>query len=92
MNRGTPLELGYDKWTNNFYFNKEFVMQSVHYLMGNQRLLIIQNKSVLLPNLEVEKVKNISGALKTSLLVIPILILILLGGLVNYLRSRRFGR
>ena len=92
VDRNKPLELGYDKWTNNFYFNKEFVQQSVHYLMGNQSLLSIQNKSVLLPHLDIEKVNNISGTLKTILLIIPILILILLGVVVYYMRSHRFGR
>ena len=28
-----PLELGYDKWTNNFYGNKECLINSINYLL-----------------------------------------------------------
>ncbi len=92
LDKGNPLELGYDKWTNNFYYNKEFIKQSIHYLMENQSLLSIQNKSLVISHLDIEKVKNMSGILKTSLLMIPILILILMGVVVYYLRKHRFGQ
>ena len=31
-----PLELGYDKWTNKLYGNKEFLMNCVNYLLRRQ--------------------------------------------------------
>jgi len=92
VDKGSPLELGYDKWTNNFYFNKVFIQQTIHYLMGNQKLLHLQNKTVVLPRLDIQKVKQISGRLKTALLVIPLMILMLLGGWVYRWRTLRFGR
>ena len=92
LDKGNPLELGYDKWTNNFYYNKEFIKQSIHYLMENQCLLSIQNKSLVISHLDIEKVKNMSGILKTSLLMIPILILILMGVVVYYWGKHRFGQ
>ena len=92
VDKGKPLELGYDKWTNNFYFNKVFLQQSIHYLMGNNPLLNIKNKSFTLPRLDREKVKNISGSLKVGLLLAPLLILFLIGGLFYRLRIRKFGQ
>ena len=92
LDKGNPLELGYDKWTNNFYSNKVFLQKTVHHLMGNQKLLHLQNKTVFLPQLDFQKVKEISGLLKTSLLIIPLLILLALGGLVYRLRTRKFSR
>lgn len=92
VDKGSPLELGYDKWTNNFYFNKVFLQQTIHYLMGNQKLLHLQNKTVVLPRLDIQKVKQVSGRLKTALLVIPLMILLLLGGWVYRWRTHRFGR
>ena len=92
LDKGNPLELGYDKWTNNFYYNKEFIQQSIHYLMENRSLLSVQNKSLVISHLDIEKVINMSGILKTSLLMIPILILILMGVVVYYLRKHRFGQ
>lgn len=92
VDKTTPLELGYDKWTNNFYYNKIFLQQSVHYLMDNQKLLNIQNKTVILPRLDFQKVKNISGRLRTLLLVIPLMVLLLLGGGFYRWRIVKYGR
>ena len=92
VDKGNPLELGYDKWSNNFYFNKVFLQQTVHYLMGNQKLLKLQNKTVELPRLDFQKVERMSGLLKPLMLLIPLIILFLLGGLVYRWRIRKFGR
>ena len=92
VDKGNPLELGYDKWSNNFYFNKVFLQQTVHYLMGNQKLLKLQNKTVELPRLDFQKVERLSGLLKPLMLLIPLIILFLLGGLVYRWRIRKFGR
>ena len=46
VDKGSPLELGFDKWTNNFYANKNFLQNCVHHLMGNHSLLEIRNKEV----------------------------------------------
>jgi ABC-2 type transport system permease protein len=92
VDKGNPLELGYDKWTNNFYFNKVFLQQTVHHLMGNQKLLQLQNKSVELPRLDFQKVAQRSDWLKILMLLIPLVILLLLGALVFRWRIRRFGQ
>ncbi len=92
VDKGNPLQLGYDKWTNNFYFNKVFLQQTVHHLMGNQKLLQLQNKNVVLPRLDFQKVKQHSGLLKTLMLLIPLVILLLLGALISRWRIRRFSQ
>ena len=44
LKNGRPLELGYDKWTNNFYGNKEFLVNSINYLLDDTGLINIRNK------------------------------------------------
>jgi ABC-2 type transport system permease protein len=92
VDKGKPLELGYDKWTHNFYFNKVFLQQSIHYMMGNTALLNIKKKSVVLPRLDPEKVKKISVRLKAVLLLSPLLVLFLIGEVFYRLRIRKFGQ
>ena len=92
VDKGNPLELGYDKWTNNFYSNKIFLQQSVHYLMENHKLLKLQNKTIELPQLDFQKVKTKSTFLKTLMLFIPLMILFLTGGLVYRRRLQKFSR
>lgn len=92
VDKSNPLELGYDKWTNNFYDNKNFVQQSLHYLMGNEALLSIKNKTVVLPQLDLQKTKALSRTLKAVLLLAPLLILLLIGGILLRWRGRKFGQ
>ena len=92
VDKSNPLELGYDKWTNNFYDNKNYVQQSLHYLMGNEALLSIKNKTVVLPQLDLQKTKVLSPTLKAVLLLAPLLILLLIGGILLRWRGRKFGQ
>jgi hypothetical protein len=45
-----------------------------------------------LPRFNIDKVKKFSGDLKLGLLVIPLLILLFFGGLLHWLRIRKFGQ
>ena len=51
------LELGYDKWTNNMYANKEFMLNCVNYLLDDNGLINIRSKEVDLPILDKQKVE-----------------------------------
>jgi gliding-associated putative ABC transporter substrate-binding component GldG len=42
-----PLELGYDKWTNKLYGNKEFMMNCVNYLLDDNGLINIRSAKPL---------------------------------------------
>ena len=65
LDKGNPLELGYDKWTNNYYGNKDFLKNCIHYLMNDNSLLNIRNKDVSLRMLDMKIVgqKVMSGEL-----------------------------
>ena len=69
----------------------------IAYVVGDihghlKQLLNIQNKTVILPRLDFQKVKNISGRLRTVLLVIPLMVLLLLGGGFYRWRIVKYGR
>ena len=53
---GNPLELGFDKWTQNVYGNKEFIINCVNYLLDDNGLINIRSKEVNIPLLDKEKV------------------------------------
>ena len=46
LDKGNPLELGYDKWTNNLYANKAFLHNTVHYLMNENERLLLRSKQI----------------------------------------------
>jgi len=92
IDKGTPLELGFDKWTNNLYGNKEFLMNCVNYLLDDTGLINIRSKDVNLPLLDKEKVyQNYSWA-QVITVGLPIVILALFGFLFTYLRKKTYSK
>ena len=87
-----PLELGYDKWTNKLYGNKEFLLNCVNYLLDDNGLINIRSKVVNLPILDKEIVyENYSSAQIISV-GIPLLILAIFGLLFTFLRKRKYSK
>ena len=86
-----PLELGYDKWTNKLYGNKEFLMNCVNYLLDDNGLINIRSKEVNLPLLDKEKVYQDYSLIQGITVGLPIVILAIFGFLFAYLRKRKYG-
>jgi gliding-associated putative ABC transporter substrate-binding component GldG len=87
-----PLELGYDKWTNNFYANKEFMMNCVNYLLDDNGLINIRSKEVNLPILDKEKVYASYTQSQVITVAVPIIILLLFGVAFTFLRKRKYSK
>ncbi len=87
-----PLELGYDKWTNNFYANKEFLLNCVNYMLDDNGLINIRSKEVKLPLLDKEKVYAQYTQSQVITVAVPIVILILFGLAFTILRKRRYSK
>ena len=55
IDKNKPLKLGYDKWTNNNYSNKEFILNKIHEFTNNKAFLNSRNKKI--NSLIIDKVK-----------------------------------
>ena len=87
-----PMELGYDKWTNKFYGNKEFMMNCVNYLIDDSGLINIRNKVVNLPILDKEKVYDNYTSAQIISVGLPIIILGIFGLIFTFFRKRKYGK
>ncbi|MFM2214360.1 MAG: hypothetical protein RL427_1623 [Bacteroidota bacterium] len=87
-----PLELGYDKWTNNLYANKEFMMNCVNYLLDDNGLINIRSKEVDLPILDKEKVVANYTSSQVITVAAPLVILVLFGIGFTVLRKRKYSK
>ncbi|MDO5607036.1 MAG: gliding motility-associated ABC transporter substrate-binding protein GldG [Capnocytophaga sp.] len=92
ISNNAPLELGYDKWTNNFYDNKAFLLNSLNYLFDETGLLALRNKKVQLAFLDKEKVAETQNSWKVKSLLIPLLILMLIGIGTHFWYKKTFSR
>jgi gliding-associated putative ABC transporter substrate-binding component GldG len=86
-----PLELGFDKWTNNLYANKEFMMNCVNYLLDDNGLINIRSKDVDLPLLNKEEVYKNYTMSQMITVGLPIVILAIFGFLFTFLRKRKYS-
>lgn len=89
---GQPLELGYDKWTNKLYANKEFMINCVNYLLDDNGLINIRNKEVDLPILDQQKVIEQYTNTQIVTVGLPILILLVFGILFTIIRKRKYSK
>lgn len=87
-----PVELGYDQRSGNLYDNKDFLMNSVNYMLDDNGLINIRSKDFDLPLLDKEKVYAHYTAIQILTIGLPILILGVFGLLFTYLRLRKYAR
>lgn len=87
-----PLELGYDKWTNQLYGNKEFMLNCVNYLLDDNGLINIRSKEVSLPLLDPERVYAQYTVTQWVTVGVPLLILAVFGLVFTRLRHRKYAR
>ncbi len=92
IRNGKPLELGYDKWTNNFYGNKEFMINSINYLLDDNGLINIRTKKVGIPFLDYEKIMTQKTKWQLINIALPVVLTIVLGFFFNYYRKYKYGK
>lgn len=90
LDEGKPLELGYDKWTNESYGNRDFLLNCVNYLMGDSGLLSIRTKSVDIPFLDREKAYKEASYWKALNVAAPLVGLAIHYVIYTLLRRRRY--
>jgi len=90
LQKGQPLELGFDRFTGNTYGNKEFLLNSVNYLLDDSGLIDIRSKEISIAFLDSEKIARERGKWQILNLVTPIILLIIGGLLFTYFRKRRY--
>jgi gliding-associated putative ABC transporter substrate-binding component GldG len=91
IDKGAPLALGYDKWTNNYYANKGLIMNTVHYLTGNRERLALREKSWKVALLDTQKIQQKGNFWKAIMLLGPLFLGILLGWTNQAFRSKHLS-
>jgi len=89
---GAPLELGYDKWTNYMYANKEFLLNCINYLLDDNGLINIRNKEVHVPILDKEKVYANYTTTQIITVGVPMLLLLVFGIAFTYIRNSKYTK
>ncbi len=92
LRNGIPLELGYDKWTNSSYGNKEFLVNCINYLLDDNGLINIRNKRVTIPLLDAEKIASQKTKWQLINIGAPVFLTLLMGMFFWVYRKRKFTK
>ncbi|MCX2679332.1 gliding motility-associated ABC transporter substrate-binding protein GldG [Galbibacter sp. EGI 63066] len=85
-----PLINGVDKWTKQFYANREFLLNSVNYLLDDDGLINIRTKEVTLSFLDKQKTYDEKGFWQLVNIGVPIVLILVFGGLFTYFKRRKY--
>jgi gliding-associated putative ABC transporter substrate-binding component GldG len=85
-----PVQNGYDQWTQQIYGNKDFLINSINYLMDDEGLIAIRSKNIELPLLDAQKVNETYTISQVITVGVPIVLLVAFGFTFTYIRKRKY--
>ncbi|MEH6765220.1 MAG: gliding motility-associated ABC transporter substrate-binding protein GldG [Aequorivita antarctica] len=92
MQGNRPLELGFDKMTNSFYGNKEFLLNTVNYLLDDSGLINIRTQQIAVPFLDPQKTVEQRSKWQILNILLPLGLLALFGIAFTFYRKRKYTR
>ncbi|NVN94860.1 MAG: gliding motility-associated ABC transporter substrate-binding protein GldG [Bacteroidetes bacterium] len=90
--KGYPLPLGYDQYTGQMFGNKEFILNCVNYLCDDSGLISVRSRELKLRMLDKTKIEKSKIQWQVINVVLPIVIVILFGFLMTFMRKHRYTR
>ncbi|WP_347156580.1 gliding motility-associated ABC transporter substrate-binding protein GldG [Pontibacter chitinilyticus] len=87
-----PFELGFDRYSNVKFANKELAMNTIHYLLDANGLINVRSKEIVLRPLDKIRLREEKTYWQLLNLVAPIVLLVLFGVIRFYLRRRKYER
>ena len=88
--QGRPLPLGYDRYTQMQFGNRDFIVNSVLYLADEAGWMQLRQKEITLRMINDQRARESRVTAQVVSIVIPLLILALVGASVTWTRRRRY--
>lgn len=89
--KGRPHDLSTDKWTNEQFGNKDFLINAVDYLLDDTGLISLRNKNLQINNLDKKKAFEQRSYWQFLNVALPLILLFGFGFVFNYLRRRKYS-
>ena len=91
LQKGKPFDLAQDKWTGEQFGNKDFLLNAVDYLLDDNGLIGLRNKSVQINLLDKERAYQEKTFWQFVNIVLPLLVLLTFGFVFQYVRKRTYS-
>jgi len=82
--------LGIDKWTNQQFGNKEFLLNCVDYLLDDTGLIELRSKKTKINFLDKQKAYAEAQKWQLINILFPLVLLAIFGFVFNYFRLKKF--
>ncbi|MBP5340788.1 MAG: gliding motility-associated ABC transporter substrate-binding protein GldG [Bacteroidales bacterium] len=86
------LPLGYDFYTQTMYANKDFLLNAVNYLVGDEGMMDSRSRSIKLRKLDVLKVREQRTRYQVINIICPLLLLAATGGVILLVRRKKYTK
>lgn len=90
--QGQPLPLGYDRYTQTQFGNRDFMVNAVLYLTDDTGWMSLRQKEFALRLLNDQRAREQRVTAQVVSIIVPLMILAAVGGVVIAVRRRRFVR
>jgi gliding-associated putative ABC transporter substrate-binding component GldG len=93
VNRQTgPLPMGTNEYTEDQYANKDFFLNCMQYLTDSTGVIETRNKQLVLRNLDTQKVEEERLQWQLINIALPVLLVIIAGGIFQQVRKRKYQK
>lgn len=89
---GEIFPLGYNRYTNQQFGNKRFVLNCIDYLCDDSGIIEVRGKEITLRLLNKARIKKEKAMWQTVNLALPLVMVLLFGGVNRLIRKRRYTK
>jgi gliding-associated putative ABC transporter substrate-binding component GldG len=86
------LPLGFDRYTQQTFGNKDFVMNALHFLTGNEELINLRSRDLTLRLLDKAKIREDRAFWVILNTVLPVILIVFGGIFYNLFRKRKYSK
>lgn len=87
---GNPQPLGFDPFAQTTYANQDFILNALNYMLDENGLITARSKEIKIRPLDKVKISEERAYWQVINLVLPILALLVYGGIRLFLRKRKY--
>lgn len=92
LDRNGPKELGYDSKLNQFFGNKEFLVNAANFLLDDNGLINIRSKEIAVAFLNSEKITKEKTKWQLLNILLPLILLGVFGFVFNHFRKKKYAK
>ena len=89
---GQILPLGFDRFTRKEYGNKDFIVNAINYLCGEDQLMVVRSRSLKIRLLDQTRIKEEKLSIQVFNMAVPMVLVLVFGLMFNFYRKKKYSK